>query len=116
MLLYAQEIKDNVWACRNFSCHVERTSFVEDKRAYQESIGISLQENANSEMNKDFQTGSRDSCIVETQKFKNSKDFDQQIIVSTGLHFENLEDHYNFNNFSDFVNRGETSGSPQVWL
>ena len=33
MFLYEQEIKDNVWACRNFSCHVERTSFVEDKRA-----------------------------------------------------------------------------------
>ena len=55
MFLYAQEIEDNVWACRNFSCHVERTSFVEDKRACQENIGIALQENANSEVNNYFQ-------------------------------------------------------------
>ena len=72
--LYAQEIEDNVWACRNFSCHVESTSYVEDKRACQENIGISLQENANSEMNKDFQKGSGDSCIAETQEFKHSED------------------------------------------
>ena len=67
MFLYAQEIEDNVWGCRKFSCHVERTSFFEDKRVNQENVGISLQENENLEMNKDFQKVSEDSCIAETQ-------------------------------------------------
>ena len=66
MFLYAYKIEDNVWACRNFSCHVERTSFVEDKRACQENVGIVLQENENSKMNKDFKKVSEDSCIAET--------------------------------------------------
>ena len=37
-------------------------------------LGISLQENANSEMNKDFEKGLGDSCIDETQGFKHYGD------------------------------------------
>ena len=68
MFIYAQEIKDNVWVGRNFSCDVERPSFVKDKRACEENIGISLQENVSLEVNKDFQKVSKTSYIVEGQE------------------------------------------------
>ena len=65
MFLYAQEIEDNVWSCRNFSCDVESPSFVKDKKTCEENIGISLQENVSSEVDKDFQKVSKGSYIIE---------------------------------------------------
>ena len=59
---------------------------------------------------------SEDSHIAGTQEFKHSEDSGQNSVATTELHAESLEDHYNFHNFNDFVNRGETSGTPQVCL
>ena len=53
---------------------------------------------------------------LETQEFKHSEDSGQKFVATTELHTKILEDHYNFHNFNDFVNRGETSGASQVCL
>ena len=111
MFLYAQEIEDNAWDSRNFSCNAESPSFVKDKRACEENIGISLQENVSSEVNKDFQKVSKGSSIVERQESNHSEDSSQNFIATTEQHYESMEDHCN-----NFVNSEENSAISQTCL
>lgn len=88
MFLHTQEIEDNAWASRNFSCNVESPSFVKDKRACEGNIGISLQENAISEANKDFQKVFKDSCVIERQESNHFEDFIQNLVAIAKLHLK----------------------------
>ena len=59
---------------------------------------------------------SGNSCIAETQESKHSEGSGQKFVATIELQDESLEDNYNFHNFNDFVNRGETSGASQIRL
>ena len=104
MFLYAQEIEDNVWACRNFSCDVKSPSFVKDKRACEGNIGIYLQENVRSEANTDFQKVLKDSRVIERQESNHFEDSSQNLVATAELHYESMEDHCN-----NFVSSEENS-------